>query len=320
MDKFVYLLYGNVYENYIRNAVYGLDNAYTFEPFKSKIALKCHMVHNCRPLNSFFELPFKYPWFKRALKGIDINRDDRVYFLLYESFHLSYSRKFLQFLKYQYPNCKLCFMFMNPVIELIWSKIQNEIDFLDAIITFNKKDAEKYNLIFCEDQPYKLPIYENHEMPESDVFFIGVDKGRLSKLLSIYEKLKSAGLKCDFHIVGVPEDKQKYNNDIVYNQPISYTEVLKRVSATKCVLEVLQNNENYISIRTSEALQYHRKLLTETTSVKKYGFYNPEIIQVFDAPEHIDTDFVRKEVDDSLFDTDIPGDAKKFHEFLTANI
>lgn len=320
MDKFVYLLYGAAYEDCIRNAVKDVANAYTFVPFKSEFIRKAHMLHNCRPLNSLVELPLKKPWFDRALRGMDLDREDRIYFLLYESFHLSYSRRFLCFLKEQYPNSKLCFMFLNPVIDLIWGKLQKEADLLDVMITFNKKDAEKYNIIFCEDQPYKLPIYEDPEIPESDVFFIGADKGRLSKLLAIYEKMKIAGLRCDFHIVGVSEENQKYSDDIVYNRKIPYTEVLARVNATKCVLEVLQNNENYLSIRTSEALQYHRKLLTESSIVKKYDFYNPDIIQVFSNPDDIDTEFVHKEVDKELFEKSIPGDAKTFHRFLAEKI
>ncbi len=320
MDKFVYFLYGNAYEGCIRNALEKIPEAYTFEPFQSELARKIHILHNCRPLNQFGELPLKGGWFKRALRGMDLQREDRIYFLLYESFHLSYSRHFIRFLKKEYPNCKICFMFLNPVIELIWNKIQKEKDLLDAIITFNKKDAEEYHFLFCEKQPYKLPICIDPNIPKSDVFFIGADKGRLSKLLAIYEKLSDSGLRCDFHIVGVPKEKQKYADNIVYNHKILYTEVLSRVYATKCVLEVLQNNENYTSIRTLEAIQYHRKLLTESSSVKRFLFYDPEIIQVFNTPESINVEFVTKPVEDTLFEKDIPGDANEFHRYLMNNI
>lgn len=320
MDKYVYLLYGNAYESCIQHAVQEEPNTYTFEPFKHELMRKVFIYHNCRPLNSVVELPLKKQWFIRTLRGMDLKKDDRIYFLLFESFHLSYSRHFLQFLKKQYPKSKLCFMFLNPVTNLIWEKIQKEKKLLDAIITFNKRDSEEYNIVFCEDQPYKLPKYVDPEIPESDVFFIGANKGRLPRLLAVYEKLKSAGLRCDFHIVGVPESQQKYGNDIIYNQKIPYTEVLARVNATKCILEVLQNNENYLSLRTLEALQYHRKLLTESTIVKKYGFYDPDIIQVFENPDNIDTDFVKKDVDLNLFNKEIPGNARVFHRFLIENI
>lgn len=320
MIKYVYLLYGNEYEKGIINAVCDNADAFYFKPFVSSIICKLQMLHNARMLNRYAELPFKEIWFKRALKGIPLERDDEIYFLLYESFHLSYSLKFMSYLKKNYPKSKLCFMYLNPVTSLIAKKLERVADCLDAVITFNKKDAMEHGLVFAPLQPYKLPILKNDDIPQSDVFFVGSDKGRLPKLLSIYERLIDKGLKCDFHIVGVKEEDQKYSKDIVYNERISYSEVLERVYATKCVLEVLQGSEDYISIRTSEALQYHKKLLTESNSVRDFSFYNPELIQVFESAEKIDIDFITKEVDDSLFENSNPESAKCFHEFLNDNI
>lgn len=320
MTKFVYFLNGNAYEDCIINSIKDTVNAYYFKPFQNKFVKRLYMIHNSRPLNNKKELPLKTVWFKRALKGMRISREDIVYFLLYESFHLSYSRKFLLYLKSSFPKCKLCFMYLNPVTDLISGKVQKVTDCLDAVITFNEKDAKKYNLSFAPLQPYKLPICIDKNIPESDVFFIGADKGRLPKLLSIYEKLSSEGIKCDFHIVGVSEDQQKYSDQIRYNQKILYSEVLARVYASKCILEVLQKDEDYLSIRTFEAIQYHKKLLTESRSVKKYGFYDPEVIQVFDNPEHIDTRFITKTVADMKYRNKGVGDAEVFHSFLVDNI
>lgn len=316
----MYLLYGNAYEACINNAIEQNSHAYAFMPFKNTLTEKLHILHNARPLNEKNELPFKTIWFKRALKGMDLQREDEIYFLLYESFHLSYSRGFLKYLRRNYPKAKLCFMYLNPVTKLVWGKVQKVSDCLDAVITFNEKDAKQFDLLLCQNQPYKLPICKDESIPVSDVFFIGADKGRLPKLISIYEKLTRAGLKCDFHIVGVPEEKQLYSDDIVYNKKIPYSEVLARVYATRCVLEVLQKNEDYISIRTLEALQYHRKLLTESKGLKKTDYYNPKIIQIFDAPEYINTDFVKEEVEDSQYTDVYPGNAQEFHDYLIIHI
>lgn len=320
MKKFVYLLYGNEYEACIKDAIKCNLQSYAFMPFTSGFISRLHMLHNARPLNKKREMPFKTVWFKRALKGMDLQKEDEIYFLLYESFHLSYSRGFLQYLHRNYPKAKLCFMYLNPVTRLIYTKVQKVEDCLDAVITFNEKDAKKYNLSLCQNQPYKLPLYKDEGIPASDVFFIGADKGRLPKLIAIYEKLVNAGLKCDFHIVGVPAEKQQYNDDIVYNKKIPYSEVLARVYATRCVLEVLQNNEDYLSIRTLEALQYHRKLLTESKCSKKFDFYDPKIIQIFEAPEYINTDFIKEKVEDSEYPEDCPGDAQVFHDYLAMYI
>ena len=231
MEKFVYLSYGNAYEACINNAIEGDPQAYAFMPFRSEFIKRLHILHNARPLNKKKELPFKTVWFKRALKGVELQREDNVY-----------SREFLQYLRRNYPKAKICFVYLNPVTKLAYEKVQKISDCLNAVITFSEKDADRYNLFLCQNQPYKVPIYKDESIPKSDVFFIGADKGRLEKLIAIYERLRGAGLKCDFHIVGVPEEKQKYSDDIVYNKRIPYSEVLARVYATQCVLEVLQNN------------------------------------------------------------------------------
>ncbi len=320
MNKYVYLLYGEAYEKYIINAVRNKRGVYFFRPFRNDFVKKLHMIHNARPLNEKMELPFKTFWFKRAIKGMDIDKDDKIFFLLYESFHLAYSRNFLQFLRAKYPQCKLVFMYLNPVTKLINDKLKNVSSCYDNVITFNEKDARSYNYLYMPYQPYGLPIIKDDKIPESDLFFIGADKGRLPKLLAIYEKMRDAGLKCDFHIIGVPKEKQRYDNDIHYNQKITYSEVLARVNATKCVLEILQNNEDYISIRTMEAYQYRKKLLTESISVKKSNYYNPEIIQVFDEIENIDTEFIRKAVDERIYDKNVPGNADDFHNWLLKHL
>ena len=320
MKKFVYFEYGNAYEAYINNAAQLVPEAYTFIPFRNKWIMKMQILHNAWPLNNKKELPLKKIWFKRALKGMDLSGDDEIYFLLYLSFHLSYSRRFLLYLKEKFPKSKRCFMYLNPVTDLIEGKIRKNEDCYEAIITFNEKDALTHGLLLCEHQPYRLPIYKSENLATSDVFFIGSDKGRLPKLISIYEKLSMAGLKCDFYIIGVPEDKQLYKDAIAYNKKISYEEVLQHVYATKCVLEVLQGNETYISIRTLEALQYHKKLLTENKKIKSYNFYDPQLIQVFSESGDIDISFIKKDIGDIKSSTDIPGRAEEFHQFLIENV
>ena len=119
-------------------------------------------------------------------------------------------------------------------------------------------------------------------------------------LLSIYDKLSNAGLKCDFFICGVEKKDQIFREGIVYNKRISYDEVLKHVKASKCVLEVLQNGNNYVSIRTNEAIQYNKKLLTTNSEIINTSFYNKELVQIFSG-DNIDTNFFVKEVASDVY-------------------
>jgi hypothetical protein len=66
---------------------------------------------------------------------------------------------------------------------------------------------------------------------------------------------------------------------------------------TNCILEVVQNNQAAVTLRTLEAIYYGKKLLTNNKNIKKYSFYNPKYIQVFSDVNEIDFDFVKKKID-----------------------
>lgn len=294
MNRFVFLNYSEGYQACIVNAIKGdLESSYYDDCIKNSFLKKLFLIHNAWPLNKVVELPFKKIWFKRIIKKFDFQDEDNIYFLLYESFHLTYSISFLKYLRRKFPKAKLCYMFSNPVSEYNLGKINRVRRFLDVAITFNKVDSDKYGFLYCPYQPYKVPFFEMDETDLSDIFFIGSDKGRLDVLLSIFEKLTSEGLVCDFYIVDVPKHKQKYNDRIKYNQRLTYEEVLKKVASTKCVLEILQDQQNYASIRTVEALQYNKKLLTNNITVKEHPLYNDAMIQIVEDYDNINIDFLK---------------------------
>jgi hypothetical protein len=180
-------------------------------------------------------------------------------------------------------------------------KLKRVNSFYDAKITFFKDDAIKYGMIYSEMCPYRLPIIETKGSVESDIFFVGRDKGRLDFLIKIYENLSSKGFICDFNIMGVKEEDMKYQEIIQYNKWIPYDEVLRHVKASKCVLEVLQDMDNYVSIKTYEALQYHKKLITTNNSVVGRSFYNPNTIKVVNDPNDDISVFLHNAVDDADF-------------------
>ena len=94
-------------------------------------------------------------------------------------------------------------------------------------------------------------------------------------MLSIYDRVTQLGLKCDFYVTEVEKDKQVAREGIIYNQRMPYRDVLKHVNQTKCILEILEDNENYFSLRTFEALAFRKKLITASPNILKADFYSP---------------------------------------------
>lgn len=314
MTSFLFFSSRGGYYKYMVDAVLAEPNTKVFQPITNRIALCLYRLHFAWPMNKYIELPFKRIWFKRLLKGMDVNKDDSVYVIMNENSLLSYSQSFLTHLKKVYPGCKICFFFSNPVDSYILPKLSCVDSFYDAKITFFEEDALKYGLEYTELCPYKLPYIENVAEIKSDVFFVGRDKGRLDFLINLYENLTSKGLVCDFNIMGVKEVDMKYNDKIKYNRWMKYDEVLRHVNSTRCVLEVLQDMKNYVSIKTYESLQYHKKLITTNSTIEQRAYYNPKIIKIVSDPSEDICDFVFSNTDENEFSDGIKYTSFKYFE------
>lgn len=300
MSKLYFFIEPTGYNKYIAAAADGMENAKVFGGFKSNLEGKLFKWHNAWSMNKRFELPFKTYWCEQLCKAIP---DDCDYIIMAESFHLSYSEKFLAYLRKQFRDTKICFLFSNPVGDYNLAKVKRFSRRYDAIITFAKDDADRYGFLYCDVIPMRLPEREPNIPVENDVFFVGANKGRLSRILHIYRTLTSKGLKCKFYIVGVPKDEQIPDDGIIYNERISYEEVLKHVQSSRCVLEVLQNGCNYVSMKTCEAIHYHKKLLTTNANAAQSSLYNQQYIQIINNIDDIDASFVLKDVPDEVFES-----------------
>lgn len=283
-------IHGESYEKYQVFAAYQAGIK-TFTPFKSRLAKTTFRLHNANPLNRKHELPFKFLWYNRVLKGINFSIDDEIIFLLYESFNFSYSRHFLSYLKKKYPRSRNCFVFTNPPDSYNTARVEYVRELYDYVVSDVKSLAEKYGYIYYPFNPMKFPEIGDN-CPKNDVFFVGADKGRLSMLLAFFELMNSFGLKCDFNIVGVPKEKQKYADIISYNNPLSYDEVLNRINSSRCVLEIVQKNLNYYTFRVSEAMLLHKKLISTNVELKNDSIFNSRILKTFSPDEPLQSDFI----------------------------
>lgn len=318
MSKYIFMNYWTDYRECILNAITDDCDTYPFIPFKRDIIQRLFELHNAWPFNKKRELPFKRIWFSRCLKGMQLSNNEEAYFLMYEMFHMTYSRSFLKYIRSKYPNSNICFVFSNPADDYNLRKLNKIRDLLDYVITFNEKDAKQYNFKHCPLQPFKVPESLAGDSEKTDLFFIGADKGRLEKLITIFEKAQKEGYKCEFYIVDVPEEKQKYADVIKYNIRLPYQEVLKKVKSTKCVLEILQGGQDYISIRTIEAMEYHKKLLTDSRAALKFPFYNSERIQIIESVETINMHFLEMELEKNAYVNDDFCSLASFKDYLSS--
>lgn len=166
---------------------------------------------------------------------------------------------------------------------------------VDIALSFDHADAEKYGMDYYPLVYSPCDMGEDDSIPESDVYFVGKAKDRLPAILAAYEKLRDAGLRCDFYLTGVAPEDQKYADEITYGTQMSYKENLRHVKKTRCLLEIMQGGGHGYTLRACEAIMYDKKMLTNNPEIEHAPFYKPELISVFRDARDIDTEFVKRE-------------------------
>ena len=238
--------------------------------------------------------------YKKIFKKLSI--DEEYCFIIYSRLYESFSSSIYLYLKNTYRNSKVVFYF-GDLVSRHKLDILKVVKNSDKVFTFDKGDAQKYNLIWLLE-PFSSSITKNKLLSEAnnlinwDVTFVGHAKNRYEKIIEMYEVLVNKGLKCDFHIIGVPKHKRKYTKSIGYS-PLSFIELLKHVVSSKCVVEVLQDNGASPTTRYTEAMLFGKNLLTDCKAFKKNDKRPPNIFyyEKIDDINNLDTRELIKKVE-----------------------
>ena len=179
---------------------------------------------------------------------------------------------FIKYLKLSIPDSVHFHVFYwNPIDKMFGADTQSAISSLKdmgAIIsTFDKKDADSYQLIYKDQFIRPLPVQPTG--PEYDYYFIGQSKGREKVLERITYQLKAEGLDGLCLIPKSPKEQ------------ISYQENIGNVLNSKCLLEIVQAGQSGITLRALEALIYQKKLITTCKDIVNYDFYHPKNIMIW---------------------------------------
>lgn len=164
----------------------------------------------------------------------------------------------------------------------------------DKVYTFDPIDAKQYGFIYKGFCFYSMnKDIESSNNPTIDVYFTGGTKGGRSELINrAYNYLVSSGCKCAFDVRLKYKDEIRCKGINYIKKWIDYKEVLIKVANSRCILEILQNNQSGSSLRYCEAVFYNKKLLTNNPNIINYPYYNPKWMKVFDNPEKIDVEWL----------------------------
>ena len=291
-DQYILVAPGRDYGNIMWQDIGLLDKAIMLEnPLKSnnKLIRLIHHVHFSFLINNRVQLPCQSIW-KRKYSFSDVNFElKKKYCIIFtdvSACRVDY--KTLSDLQKK-SNVTMVLTLVNTMFRR-GNVIKNRLSCFDLVYTFDKRDADKFNFIYHQNfySPQKL----FPEGRKTDAFYVGVSKGRSAKLNSIYEKIIQNSGKAEFYISGVNR-KEMIQPGIHYNKWISYSDTLKYIAETGCIVEVMDGEQEGVTLRTMEAICYNKKLLTNNSSVRNLPFYKSGNIQVFKEINEIDVEFIK---------------------------
>jgi hypothetical protein len=166
-------------------------------------------------------------------------------------------------------NTRLILYLLNPI-----SHIGNQYIFLSKrweIWSFSKKDSCEIGFKCGETFYFKefAILNENIEI-KYDSFFIGLDKERINTLNELKTIYTNQNLDFLFYIV---DNKKSFYNS-KYHKRIPYQEVIKLIQASKSITEIVQQNQEGMTLRTMESIFLKRKLISTNPSIKTRRIYN----------------------------------------------
>lgn len=245
-------------------------------------------LHTSRKINSIIKLPFKGVWAKKAIGKNSVFLDSDYLCFIYQGGIQYFDIGVFAYIRKRFKNSILIYQY-NDLVSLNEKLYPGFLELckktFDFILTFNPIDAEEYKLILCPPfvPDFGVEIFEKKDY-KSDVFFVGKDKGRLDTLIRLFDDFSKNGLICDFYICGVDKKKQIYPDRIHYNKFLSYKEVVSKTAMSKCVLNVLQNNSNGITLRDLESINMGKILITNNYYIKSTSLYDPKRVLFLDKP------------------------------------
>lgn len=148
------------------------------------------------------------------------------------------------------------------------------------IATFDPFDSsalviKKYNQFFNFSGVPKL----DHE-PQYDLYFIGNPRGE-SREKTLAEIMSTANdQNISFNVL---------MRNTTMNGYIAYPENLRHAANSRCIVEIVRDNQTGLSLRPLEAVAMKKKLITNNAFIKDYDFYCPENVFIWgeDNPERL---------------------------------
>lgn len=246
--------------------------------------ISSRLKQDIRKIHFFFNLPYKKYWY--ALNSSELQKYKLIIIFecLYPTYLISYLRK--------KTDARIIYWLWDPINRINQGKIYNSCK--ENLKLNSLKNNKKYNCeiwSFDEDDCKKYGFFYNNQvtikkiLPSSstkqDCCYIGHYKNNrdliLEKLGTILNK---ENLSFNFVIVSTNKilKNKIYKNISIVSNDFTYSDILKNISESKCIIDLVDKNQNGITWKPLESIFYNKKLITNYRRIKYYDFYNKKNI------------------------------------------
>lgn len=170
------------------------------------------------------------------------------------------------------------------LINYYWDKIEVlkypiKKDLMYESWSFDKENSIEYDMYF-NPQFYADDLKLPNQKIKYDISFVAADRGgewkeRTKLVKDIHSQLIDTHLNLFFYYVC----SDTFNRtDYMYDKKMSETNFLKVVSSSKAILDIVDPQHSWNTLRPLLALTNGKKLITNNSGVKKEKYYNKENI------------------------------------------
>ena len=177
---------------------------------------------------------------------------------------------------------KIIFCYRNSIISRKKNLKPNSIKKLGyEVWSYNKKDCKEYNMHYYSqmlDESMFAKLKNIRKEYKYDVIFIGREKGRGKLIKQIKQVLDSYGLNTFFY---VPDMNDLDGNKCINNKQMQYEKYIQLLNQSKCILDLVTDDNYGLTYRPVEAMIAKKKLITNYEEISEYDFYNQNNIIIY---------------------------------------
>ncbi|STZ77451.1 hypothetical protein [Bergeriella denitrificans] len=184
-----------------------------------------------------------------------------------------------------------------PLIGYQWDGMNRYPDiwsyhpFFDKFYAFDSKDVHHGPGLSPSTNFYFDHLSRHTAAPQTDLYFIGAHQPEREHSLKLFVQYAEVhGFSLDCHLSTLNENIRAYHDCPAVQTSktgFDYAENLARIQNARAIVDFKTPAHNGLSFRAFEALGYRKKLITTNAEIKKYDFYHPDNIFVWDG-QHLD--------------------------------